>query len=613
LGSRTPWLWLAGGLPFIVYVLTSAGHSYWLDSSEFVAAAVRLDIAHPPGHPLTELYSKLFTLLPLGSLAFRVALGQACAAALAAVCVFRAVLLAISTWGLPERSAAPAAVAGAWLVAFSYGFWFQAVRPEVYALQALCISVIMERIATLEARGAAIEARPLLGVAIVLGLALANHHLIGFLIVPALLPTLVRVLRARGVRLALFSCGFGLLSLGTYSYLPLRAATHPPANLGDPSNLARMAWVVSARVYARDMGTQATQPMAERFVDVFVLLADNFEIVTVLAALIGLYLLVRHPASRRHGVFFTLVFVVNVAVRAWLGPVRANPDMFGYLAPAFMVVGIGAAAFVAALIWTLGHSARRSSKLALRLAPLLPLLGLWLLPVSLARASLARFAAPDAFDEPRIRTLPPRAMVVAATPQTVFRHWESDAVEQVRPDLALVPLPFLGYPGNASATLARHPDSAAIVQAFLEHDQVRAQDLLVSARRRPIFVELDTHTPPEAYRVLRPTHLLHQVLQAPSLVPNALAIEREQKSTYAQLYASLSTDARETETARQLLWIHYMNAVFFAALGGGDLARAEVARAEHLHPQDQNLRALARALADPTRRGPLAAAPFLEF
>src|SRR5262245_45487285 len=63
-------LWLAVGVPLCAYLLSASGQSYWLDAGEFVAAAVDLDIAHPPGHPLTALWAKPFTWLPLGPIAF---------------------------------------------------------------------------------------------------------------------------------------------------------------------------------------------------------------------------------------------------------------------------------------------------------------------------------------------------------------------------------------------------------------------------------------------------------------------------------------------------------------------------------------------------------------
>jgi hypothetical protein len=62
--------------------------AYPLDSAELATAAFGLGVAHPPGEETSLLFAKLFTLLPLGSVAFKVALSQAAAGALAAVLVF---------------------------------------------------------------------------------------------------------------------------------------------------------------------------------------------------------------------------------------------------------------------------------------------------------------------------------------------------------------------------------------------------------------------------------------------------------------------------------------------------------------------------------------------
>ena len=42
------------------------------DSGELITACYGLGIAHPPGYPLFTLLGKLFTFLPLASIAFRV-------------------------------------------------------------------------------------------------------------------------------------------------------------------------------------------------------------------------------------------------------------------------------------------------------------------------------------------------------------------------------------------------------------------------------------------------------------------------------------------------------------------------------------------------------------
>ena len=125
----------AAGLPLCAYLATTSGHGYWLDSGEFVAAAAELGISHPPGHPLAALVSAALTMLPLGSLAFRVALASALMAGAAAALFHRAVDRTLLVLGLPWRSVRiPLALATTWAVSAASGFWLQGVRPEVYAL-----------------------------------------------------------------------------------------------------------------------------------------------------------------------------------------------------------------------------------------------------------------------------------------------------------------------------------------------------------------------------------------------------------------------------------------------------------------------------------------------
>jgi hypothetical protein len=603
-------LWLAGGVPLVAYVVTMSGYAYWLDSGEFVAAAVQLDIAHPPGHPLSALFGSAIALLPLGSLSFRVALGQALASAAASALHCRGSAAALSGMELPPRVRWSLALFAAWLSALAYGIWFQAVRPEVYALQTLCTALVFERLASFAAQPDASDARPLLGAALGLGLGLTNHHLIGFLLVPAGLPALYRVCRARRVRSLAAALGLFALGLGTYLYLPLRAAAKPPANLGDPVDLERFIWVVSARVYAHDMGSEAAQPLWERCVDVIALWVENFHALPTLLALLGLYVMSRHAGTRRAALLCGLLLATDAGARAWLGPVRANPDILGYLAPGFLATGTLAAGFLAACFWLVERLQPASALRLARWAPLVPLCALWLIPDAAARSGLGHFAATDTFDELRLRRLPPRAIVLASTPQSVFRAWEVAAVERLRPDLITVPLPFLRYPGAADAVQRSHPELGALIRGYLAgHDRLPDAELLRLAQQRPVFVELDTRVPPSAYKFLRPHELLTQVESATQPASFA-ALGRELALQRTRLYDALGSDVHETETARQLLWIHYMNALHLGALGARDLAQSELARARQLHPSDRRVQALARALAEP---GPLDVQPFLSF
>src|SRR3972149_1070758 len=83
-------------LPMLVYYLTLAPNLTWAhgghDGGDLIVAAYTLGVSHPPGYPAYTLLAHLFTLLPWGSVAFRVNLLSAVGAALAAGSVALAVL-----------------------------------------------------------------------------------------------------------------------------------------------------------------------------------------------------------------------------------------------------------------------------------------------------------------------------------------------------------------------------------------------------------------------------------------------------------------------------------------------------------------------------------------
>src|SRR5688500_5752654 len=68
-----------------LYVLTLAPTTAMWDTSEYIAAAYRMSLPHPPGNPLFILIGRVFTLLPIApTIAERVNLLAAITSALAA-------------------------------------------------------------------------------------------------------------------------------------------------------------------------------------------------------------------------------------------------------------------------------------------------------------------------------------------------------------------------------------------------------------------------------------------------------------------------------------------------------------------------------------------------
>src|SRR5947199_7419012 len=66
----------------ILYFLTAARDIVVGDSPELITAAVTLGVAHAPGYPLFTVLGHLFSLVPFGSIPFRINLLSAICGAL---------------------------------------------------------------------------------------------------------------------------------------------------------------------------------------------------------------------------------------------------------------------------------------------------------------------------------------------------------------------------------------------------------------------------------------------------------------------------------------------------------------------------------------------------
>ncbi|MEK6901719.1 MAG: DUF2723 domain-containing protein [Nanoarchaeota archaeon] len=117
----------------LLYLRTLSPTVYWGDSGEFITVAHTLGVAHPTGYPTYTLLAHLFTLLPVGTIAFRVNLMSAFFAALAVMIVyFICYRLTKSVFS---------SCAAALFLAFSYALWSQAVIAEVHTLSAFFIAL----------------------------------------------------------------------------------------------------------------------------------------------------------------------------------------------------------------------------------------------------------------------------------------------------------------------------------------------------------------------------------------------------------------------------------------------------------------------------------------
>ena len=228
-----------GGLALAVYAASAHRFVAGGDSGELTVVAATLGVAHPPGYPLYALLGKAFSLLPLGTIAWRVSLLSAAANAAAAGLLASAV----ARWS----SSLWAGVLAALLFAFSPLVWTYAVTAEVFALNNLFVAGLVFLAVRFAERP---DIRTARWAALWIGLGLANHHTFVFYAAPFALWLSWQGRAVLGNPRTLAGL-VGLIALGLlpYLYLPLAGVPVPLMGWGDTTTLDGFVRHVSRAEY----------------------------------------------------------------------------------------------------------------------------------------------------------------------------------------------------------------------------------------------------------------------------------------------------------------------------------------------------------------------------
>jgi hypothetical protein len=191
---------------FALYASTAPRTVALEDDGLFILSSYFLGVEHPPGFPLYTVLGKLFTLLPFGSVAYRVHLLSALCGGLAAGGLW----LCARTL-MQERLPAYVAALG---LGLSPVFWSQAIIAEVYTLNTFLL-VVLVYLGLQACPPAAIRPRegagPLPLMAFLFGLSLSNHWPLMLLVAPAfvvlLWPRIGEIARRAPLLAGLFTLG----------------------------------------------------------------------------------------------------------------------------------------------------------------------------------------------------------------------------------------------------------------------------------------------------------------------------------------------------------------------------------------------------------------------
>ena len=472
---------------FGCYCLTLAPTITWehdgVDSGDLITAAYTLGVAHPPGYPLFTILAKLFTLLPIGEIAYRVNLMSAVLAAGTVSVVFCTILL-LGPQRVDALSMVVISAASALLLAFSRVFWSQAIIAEVYSLNALLVALIIFFTTLYWRRG---ETRWLHALAIALGLGLSNHFSC-LLLVPGALFLVLRKGRLTGT-VCLGMAALFLAGLSTYLYLPLSSARHPPLDWGGPHTWSGFWWTVSARIYRGYIFALPVAHLPARRASWLSMSAEQFTWLGLALGLVGIWDLWE---EEREWLLFSLTSFGTVVIYALT---YNTTDSYVYLIPSYLLFAMWMARGAAYLLreavipWMnkgRDHVSSTSRPIWLVALPLL-LLPVFVLGANLRDLDLSNDREAYEYAATVFAQVPPDAVIIAGTDAHVFSLWYLLYVEGAAPEAAVVAEGLFEYQWYKDTLLRHHPQLVVPRSTADPYDQLVAF-IGANLPRRPVFL-----------------------------------------------------------------------------------------------------------------------------
>lgn len=621
---------LSFALPLLATALGASDSMGFYDAPELSSSGALLGVTHPPGHPLFVALASVAALLPVGTLAMRVSLLGGVLVAVAGRAIFE-VALSLATAALrPEDPddhdpravwLAPAlALAASLTGVLGPAVFRQATRGEVYALAGALACLLLAVVSASGRPGPRARLAVLL-----LGLAGTNHTFIAVTTAPlALLAIIPRLREREGRGRSLLAWGaLGALSMLPYALLPLR--DRAAASMIRVRTVGDMVWTVTAKAFQGNVGSFAPEPWSVRAADLVEVLGGSVGPIGLLAAIGGGLLMLRRrdaaPETTRTLGALALAVVIPSAARVLLGFIGGNPDAAGYLAVSAAALGVLTAGFTAT-VWRVVRASpphpegptpgARLGLVALLVA--LPALSpLWLVPQSFAATRADRGYAPELAVDALLAPLPPRAVLVLYSPDVVFRARYAMLVEGERPDVTVVPAPFLSYPGATNALLARDPELLPLVRDFLAHGAPQVTELAGLATQRPVHAEVHPWGGSAAVTYEIPRGLSAEVRGEPTTLAAVRATAPAHFAALDALERRVAAEPgsdREVKVAEMVLWRRYNDTLFFAARGARAEARASLAHALARSPEARELLGLQELLSH-EGEGPVEVGPYV--
>ena len=224
---------------FVLYAASTPRTVMLEDDGLFITVAAFAGVGHPPGYPLYIALGWLASLVPFGSVAWRVHALSGLMGALTCVCI---------AWLVLRRTGnRPAAFLAGAVLAVSGDFWSQAIIADVYTTNT---AVVFLAAALAQEAADARSTRLWVGAAAVYGLGLANHYPLLILASPLFLAWAVGAERDFRSRVHYLLPVAVLPAAALYGWMVWRSHQPVPVNfLGPIGSWGEFLSFVDRRIY----------------------------------------------------------------------------------------------------------------------------------------------------------------------------------------------------------------------------------------------------------------------------------------------------------------------------------------------------------------------------
>lgn len=480
---------------------------YWRDSAEFAMLGRNLDIGHPAGSPLFAMFARAFDALPIGAASFRAAL-LTIVSACAAVSAIAWLLLRIGArLRVSHAGCSMAAALAVGAFAFSRAWYEWVVAPEVYAAQVLFLALFgICALRVIPEGDTAPDRRYAWLAAFMLGLGCAAH-MGTLLLAPGLVLLLWLPMRRhwRARHAAMFAT-FCIIGFSVYAYLPVRSATDPPFDQGNPEFWGAFVAHITGSRYS---GIIHSFPWPRVWYDLKALAAhfpDQLSWPVAVAALAGLAVIARRQRALLPGIALAVAGHLYLYIKDWH---RA----FGYI-PLFAGASLLAGVAVLAAMRRLETERTGLSRLFVALVGVVA-------AALFATQSLAALRGGSRADHDLMHrhvrslmdSLPHGAIYVSYQDANSYSVFYAQSIERYREDIRHLHRAFLGFPDYLKQ---RDPD--LVLDGYQPRKPFAAQEMLLrSAGDGGVFWDYGWEDRPY-YRdeVLKPWAFVYRLTDDPA-------------------------------------------------------------------------------------------------